>query len=426
MNPRAMFNSVLALSLAIPCLLRPTALGQDYRLHVHSIESQELKDAVKACTANARIVGLGECTHFTKECYLLKREIIAALMESGFRGLALEVDFGQALIWDDFVTNGNGDLDTIVAESGWFTYRTDEFKSVLKMLREHNASAKQPFRIFGMEMTAVNHNTAWLSTFIKKSGIEDDSLHELLASSAPTVAFEQHSFEQASHYWKLSHRTSNFLKEHETQLMESCGESDLRIAVRMAEIFRQYATYVSHADNSLKLEFRDQFSARNVHWCLETLGPESKLIVWAHNGHITQDALANYDVLGNHLSRWFGDVYFAIGFTMGHGEFGAFASDGFRRWKIEATQEASVTLELSRLGAPYVFANIRQGLEQDPRIDSPLRQDRFIQRDSGESFSSEWPQLVRINLSQAYDALIYIDESSFPSPIEWKRPGNSN
>ncbi|MEM7040467.1 MAG: hypothetical protein AAF570_26110, partial [Bacteroidota bacterium] len=95
----------------------------------------ELTQFCKQTLVDHTVVGLGEVSHYTKECYTLKKEVIRTLMQEGFSGLVLEVDFGQALLWDEYVVSGKGNLDTLVGKSGWFTYRTEEFKSILAMIR---------------------------------------------------------------------------------------------------------------------------------------------------------------------------------------------------------------------------------------------------------------------------------------------------
>ena len=79
------------------------------------LDAPILMDHIDQIADQARIVGLGEVSHYTKECYQLKHQIIKKLIEKGFQALVLEVDFGQALLWNAYVTKGEGDLDQLVA-----------------------------------------------------------------------------------------------------------------------------------------------------------------------------------------------------------------------------------------------------------------------------------------------------------------------
>ncbi len=385
-------------------------------------EAVALSSFIEKIAGPSRIVGLGEVSHYTRECYLLKHQIIQALIEKGYRGLILEVDFGQALIWDDYVVNGVGDIDAIVASSGWFTYRTQEFKDLLVFLRLHNQSAEAPFRVFGMEMTATNYNLTWLKNYLADSGLECQPLLKILGEERKSVAFQEHSPGEVQEYWRVFYSVSKYLQENEKKL-KGKSESEFAVASRLAEIMRQYATYVAQEELGLKHELRDQFSSRNVVWCLDQLGENSKVVIWAHNGHVTKDNRQGitHNVRGHNLHRWFGKEYFSIGFTFNEGEFGSFGSNGFQKWNIEADSQPSFTKQLTGFGSPYLIVDIRGLLDHEKSTEIPLRKPCRIRRDISESYNASWPNLMTINLSQSYDALIFFDKSSYPTTIPWQQ-----
>ncbi len=381
-----------------------------------------LKNWVGKVAAEKRIIGLGEVSHYTKECYELKHTMIMELIRQGYDGLILEVDFGQALIWNDFVLNGSGNLDTIVAQSGWFTYRTQEFKNLLADIRQYNVENDTSFQVFGMEMTAMNHNVDWIREYLQEFSPGATDLLKLLEVERPIVAFQSHTVEQQQGYWQLYYQLNAFLQEKEEQLIAQSGAQKFAVATRIAELVRQYATYISHDDFSLKVEFRDQFSARNVWWCLEQLGENSQVAIWAHNGHIAKESvLFNYNVLGHHLQRWFAEAYYAIGFTFNEGEFGAFGNNGFGKWQISpATDSTSLTYALDQLHQPFVLFDIRQAVANHS-AEKWINNSIPIRTDISESFDESQPKMMEINLKQTYDALIYIDQMHYPTTISWQR-----
>jgi len=372
---------------------------------------------------SSRIIGLGEVSHFTKECYELKHQIIKRLIAKGYHALVLEVDFGQALLWNDYVTHGIGDLDKLVAQSGWFTYRTQEFKNLLIDIRKHNLSADTPFQIFGMEMTAMNHNLAWLERYFSDHLGSGNKLSDLLKQERTIVAFQKHKKNEILSYWNLFYTITDTLNTHKESLINNGGEDRYEIAKRIAEITRQYATYISQEEFFLQVELRDQFSTRNVLWCLNHLGDNSKIAIWAHNGHVVKESvLFEYDVLGYYLSKWFGEAYYAIGFTFNEGEFGAFSSNGFKKWSLPSVTNNSLTKELAQYESPYLLFDIRSNLKNIANpVNSILYKEVPIRTDVSESFNEGASTMMNINLSNSYDCLIYIDKTNYPAPIEWER-----
>ena len=94
---------------AIFCLflyMLGTCIGQEneYPIKIEqvigfdSIDASSFKEIIQSIGKDATVVGLGEVSHYTKECYDLKRVAITELMKQGYAALILEVDFGQALI----------------------------------------------------------------------------------------------------------------------------------------------------------------------------------------------------------------------------------------------------------------------------------------------------------------------------------------
>lgn len=67
---------------------------------------------------------------------------------------------------------------------------------------------------------------------------------------------------------------------------------------------------------------RDRHMADNVTFMLDSLPPHSKVVLWAHNGHIAvgYEALS-FKNLGKWLRERYGSQYYAFGLTLGGGTF---------------------------------------------------------------------------------------------------------
>lgn len=382
-----------------------------------------LLEHINKVSRSSRVIGLGEVSHYTKECYQIKHQIINTLIDQGFDALILEVDFGQALLWNDYVTKGIGNIDTLIAESGWFTYRTQEFKNLLLDIRNYNLKAEKPFQIFGMEMTAMNYNLVWLSKYFEKYLSSEDELLDLLNQERTIVAFQSHDKSEILSYWELYYQLNETLVNNKEKIIEAGGQMNYEITKRITEIVRQYSTYISQDEFLLKVELRDQFSTRNVFWAMDMLGEDSKVVIWAHNGHVAKESvLFSYDILGYYLNKWMGEQYYTIGFTFNEGEFGAFSSNGFKKWTLPPVTSESFTKDFSTYKSPFLLFDIKSNLTlEDIPNHSPLKKEMPIRTDISESFSEKNTGLMDINLSVTYDCLIYIDKTNYPSSIEWKQ-----
>lgn len=415
---------VLTCTLSCFCLIllsqTSDGLSAKYLQYFNQLENNSIEEKIREIGRKSSVIGLGEVSHYTKECYDLKSKIIQILWKEGYQALILEVDFGQALYWNEYVTNGIGDLDSLIATSGWFTYRTQEFKSLIQSIRQYNLQHPAAFQIFGMEMTSVQHNIKWFRNFLESAPITDNELVLLLSQKRKVVAFELFDQQERLDYWNLFLKLDHYLKKNEKILRQTLDEEYYDKALRIVEIFRQFACYISQDDSSLQSELRDQFSARNVIWCMNQLEESDKTIIWAHNGHITKKSiLFNYDVLGHYLNKWFGEAYYSIGFTFNHGEFGSFSDHGFKKWRVSPIQQTSITTFLHSDGNQFAFYDIRSHLNAEKDMQHYIYQDQYIRRDISEYRKDDAEELMKINLSKSYDALFYVEKTNFPTSIEW-------
>ncbi|MEM1217859.1 MAG: erythromycin esterase family protein [Bacteroidota bacterium] len=372
-----------------------------------------------------QILGLGEVSHYTRECYAYKRAIIEHLAKQGLlQALVLEVDFGQALFWNEYLLTGVGNPDSLVQKSGWFTYRTEEFRDLLVALRKHNEQAETPIQIFGMEMTTVQSNLEWMERYVAESGLGTEELATQLEAERTMVVFWEHDQTMIQGYWDLYYTLQGWLASNAEALQRGQGETTFANAERIVEIFRQYATYVAQDDFSLQVTLRDLFSTRNVAWVHQQLGEDARLAIWAHNGHVNLRSVRfGYPVLGEHLNRWYGEAYFAIGFTFGSGQFGSFSeNDGFKIWTYEEAPEGSLQGKLGALSLGDVYMDIRRLLKEDRNLDSYLRSSILYRGDLGEFLANADFQYTNpINLSSTYDGLIYLHRTQAPTGLEWIR-----
>lgn len=380
-----------------------------------SLDKVEL-DFLNAIPCNVDIVGLGECSHFTRECYTAKHAAIIHLAENeGFNVLLFEVDFGQALKWNDYVVNGTGNLDELISGTGWFTYRTIEFRNFLASVRKHNLTAKRKLHLYGMEMTYTKDCIAWLREYVARNGANAD-IDKLLKAERTYLAFKQHTAEEVIENWQLYFRIHKFLLDNREALVESSSEAEFETANRITEILRQYATYVSQSEFSLQTELRDMFSTRNVVWAMNQKA-NSKAIIWAHNGHIRRTN--SYDVLGHNLSLMFGDRYYAIGFKFGAGQFGSHDDDwNFKSFQYSQACKPLLEGHLSQFETD-LFVDVRSLASQNFGTDHFVNQQVATWRSFGERVEKKHIQSqTRLVLKDTFDGLIFLRRTHSATPFE--------
>jgi len=102
---------------------------------------------------DARIVGLGESTHGTREHFQLKHRLVEYLVqEYGFSIFAIEASTPEAHRLDAYVLGGYGDPRELIAGMYFWTWDTEEVLALVEWMRAHNAESEQKIHFTGFDM----------------------------------------------------------------------------------------------------------------------------------------------------------------------------------------------------------------------------------------------------------------------------------
>src|SRR5439155_20983050 len=78
--------------------------------------------------------------------------------------------------------------------------------------------------------------------------------------------------------------------------------------------------FPTRRSSDLNFSPRDQAMAANVKWILEQEGPESKIMLWAHNGHVSTAPLGDGESMGAILRKTYGEKMVVCGFSFDQGD----------------------------------------------------------------------------------------------------------
>ena len=94
---------------------------------------------LKEMVGTARIVGLGEQTHGTREFFRFKHRALEYLVkEMGFNTFAIEAPWAEANRVNHYVHTGQGDPEGLLSHLRYWTWNTAEVLELIKWMRQHN------------------------------------------------------------------------------------------------------------------------------------------------------------------------------------------------------------------------------------------------------------------------------------------------
>lgn len=285
-----------------------------------------------AIVGDARVVGLGESTHGTRDFFQLKHRLLAHLVESkGFRLFALEANQVAVRRANAWVLGGPGSVRD--AMRGFFTvWVTEEVAALLEWMRAYNtAHPDAPVQIAGYDMQDQRTPVDSLAAFL---GRRD-------AGFLPRFTNLTHDYRAQGGFYtpQVADGTRlRWLGEADTLLQETTRRGpqwlaasrtradsiDVEWALQGAALYRQAAFLNSVAYNPA----RDSLMAVNIGWLIERLHPGARVVVWAHDSHVSVggDPARSYNggtQMGAVLRRLHGTGYRAFGLLAAAGEYTA-------------------------------------------------------------------------------------------------------
>ena len=296
--------------------------------------------ALDTVIGDARVVAVGEATHFVAEFGATQRRLIRYLAQRhGFTVLAFEFGFAEAEPLDAWL-HGHGDDDGLVLHRGPHA----GFEATMnrwRWLREHNTTGEHPIRFVGLD-TPVAGGTLRpvlepLAAFLDSA--DPEAVELVRTAEEIAYRFEALSHAGSAPLWaELPAADRSLLTATLSRLslrmnalrplyLERTSTAEVDLARRHLDIAlaADYMVGAIHAlfqetGRPMNTSVRDRMMADSLLWHLERLGPEDRVVLLAHNFHIQQTVIGNEAhseafPLGFYLAEALGDDYRTIALT---------------------------------------------------------------------------------------------------------------
>lgn len=384
----------------------------------------------------AKIVSLGEATHGTKEIYQMKHRIIDYLaLKKGFDILAIEALMPEAYKLNEYLLYGLGEPKELLANLSSWTYNTLEVLEMILWMRDFNKSCKSKIIFTGFDMQAIKGSLSNLKAFATK---EDKTLLPLLAN---LEKLEKERFELVKIFFditlakikacknekekqKLTKKiplipdyiykelTFNITKIH-NKIVTNKKKYLLSLSSYEYEFLKQNATLISQYINLLSVDdfkasnrLRDHYMAENVKWLVAN-NPQSKIILWGHNGHVNR----RKDWLGGFLDEFYGSEMKVVGFAIGEGTYTAIDLEkGLNSENIlEQPMVGSVEYYFQKTQEPLFMLELNKVKSHND--DSKWLLKKKLVRTTGAVVNKK-EEFYLDKITDLYDAIIYIQKTN--------------
>lgn len=367
-------------------------------------------EPLRQIVGGARIVSLGEATHGTHEFFTMKHRMLEFLVEEmGFTVFAIEGNLPEADEVDDYVVNGIGDPGAALAGMYFWTWNTTEVLDMIHWMREYNLRRgdKPPVRFRGFDNQFAREAAPKVEAYVRK--VDPARAGEVTALYDCFRPFESTTFNNLSSTARGTCR-ENAEKVH-TLLASRRADYAARSSAVELENHLRYARVVNQTmDVWARRGSRDLFMAENVSWLADAAHPGEKIVLWAHNFHVSTEPGA----MGRHLRQKYGSQSVIFGFAFDRGSFTAVGPGGLGTQRIESVPPGGWESLFRQPGAPRFLLDMRNVPGEVAATISYALPLWSIGAVFGTGTASDGRPATL--LFQRYDVLIYV-ESSTPTTL---------
>lgn len=275
---------------------------------------------------DARLVALGEGTHGTREFFLMKHRMLEYLVEvKGFTVFALESELADTDRVNDYIVDGKGDRSEMSHDLGGSAWSAAEILDMIDWMRAYNLArgSKPALHFRGFDSQIATGSVTALTAYLK---LVDPSHADAIMQHFNCYAPYEGLIAQ---YRALPSATKNACRDQLQALYDAIASSrDAYIAKSDAVTYERqlhYARSIQQTEdmNSYRqgdFEARDAFMAENIDWITRIGDPGAKVIVSAHNTHVSTEE--DYLMGAVLRERYFpGNEMVNFGFSFDHGSF---------------------------------------------------------------------------------------------------------
>lgn len=423
---------------------RATADGDDYNCPM-ALQEEELGLAAETINADAsaleekesdydplldaiserNIVLLGEGSHGTHEFYQERAKISQRLIEEkGFRAIAIEGDWPDVSYINRYIQTGLGNSSEALSQFKRFPlwmWRNQEWLSFIEWLKDFNQGREDKVAVYGLDLyglyPAINEIISYLESV-------DPNAAETARRQYACFGTEGGEDYGRSVHLGVGERCRRQAVSQLVALRRSwqddeehfIAEGNAELIIDAEEYYRAIFQDPSGSWNIRERHMADTFDHLLAHLD-RRLGKSGKIIVWAHNSHVSDaratSAIARGDLtLGQILRERHDRDVFSVGFTTFSGTVTA-ARDWGEKGEVYQVEPGHFD-SIERLFHESTHGNFLLIQKLDNKSSNYL-QETFSQRAIGVVYRPQTERqshYLSVIPALEFDAFIHIDQTS--------------
>ena len=325
-----------------------------------------LPRATLGMIGEAKVIGLGEGTHGTRDFAQAKLQILKSLVvDYGFNFFAVEGNFSESLAVNRYVLHGKGEPIRAISGMHFNMHMTETFLELVEWMKQHNEGVDESAKVqfIGIDMQYSAEPIAALRRYFESAALSltDFNALEELADDDRAWGYRDLSADVQTKTRTAIARLQATMDSERAALEKQLGRRAWLMARQHLQVLTQCETILALPIGDGTFH-RDRFMADNIEWLAQTFDKKSRIAVWAHNLHVANGPWLGFPSLGEFLKKSLGTKYLAVGFLFNRGTFSSIDWSMTQDFSL-GRRDISVGLAPpNTLEASFATAKVRRGL----------------------------------------------------------------
>jgi erythromycin esterase len=152
---------------------------------------------------------------------------------------------------------------------------------------------------------------------------------------------------------------------------------------------------------------RYESMASNVEWIIHHFGKDTKIVLWAHNAHVSKYVNQSSQPMGSYLDKAYSKDMIVFGFGFNGGKYTAFGKKGLGSYATSLPQPGSLEWILNQTNKDQLIFDLRK-VKGSPLF--PILAEEIEFRSIGAMAMDE--AFSKTKILDEYDAVIYFNKTS--------------
>ena len=352
-----------------------------------------------------QIIGFGEASHGQGSFFKHKINSFKWLVENeGYKIFALEAGFSESLKINQYVLYGLGSAKESLTNLNYGVWQIEEFVELIEWMRAYNLnnSPEKHIKFYGFDCQMSKGSIDYLKSVSHIIGYNFS--HEELALLEDLLKLQRIRDK------RLAQQIYPLLLKFITSYAQSISDSDQHTTFKKTSLtvlnnLKYFCDTERNGENQNGLN-RARFMADNVQHILEIEGNNIRLVLSAHNGHISTNPREKD--MGYWLKLNLGAKYYAVGYEFNEGKILGF----------DIVDEEAIFRELTIApAAKGTMGNLLSNfVGKDCLLDlSGSKPDWFLKKQTVSDIMGCFGQkgcmgrYTKINLALSYNGIVYIE-----------------